>query len=62
MLANDKAKLSIFIDGVDGHSLNAYAYYKKLMPDIDPNSVDSINSIAKLYPELRQRSKSSTFA
>ena len=32
------------------------------MPDIDPTSVDSINSIQDKYPELRRRSKGPTFA
>lgn len=32
------------------------------MPDIDPNSIESINSIADLYPEYRQKSKMPTFA
>ena len=32
------------------------------MPDIDPTSVDSINSIAKKYKHLRQESKAPTFA
>ena len=32
------------------------------MPDIDPNDVNSINSIADKYPALRSRSKSPTFA
>ncbi len=31
------------------------------MPDIDPNSVDSINSIKKKYPSERQDSKMPTF-
>lgn len=32
------------------------------MPDIDPDCVDSINSIESKYPELRQDSKAPTFA
>lgn len=32
------------------------------MPDIDPNSVESINSISKKYPHFRQDSKAPTFA
>lgn len=31
------------------------------MPDIDPTSVESINSIAEKYPKLRQLSKAPTF-
>lgn len=49
-------------DGYDGHSLRAYSYFGENMPDIDPNSVDSINSIAKKYKQYRQDSKAPTFA
>ena len=48
-------------DGYDGHSLRAYSYFKEQMPDIDPTSVDSINSIGKKYKALRQKSKGPTF-
>lgn len=47
--------------GYDGHCLRAYSYFGNMMPDIDPTNVDSINSIADVYPALRQRSKSPTF-
>ena len=49
-------------DGYDGHCLRAYGYFKNQMPDIDPTSVDSINSIASKYKQLRQDSKAPTFA
>ncbi len=49
-------------DGYDGHSLRAYAYFGDQMPDIDPSVVESINSIAKKYPSLRQDSKVPTFS
>lgn len=49
-------------DGYDGHSLRAYSYFEDMMPDIDPNSVESINSIDSKYKSLRQESKSPTFA
>lgn len=49
-------------DGYDGHCLRAYAYFGEQMPDIDPNSVESINSIEKKYKPLRQESKAPTFA
>ena len=48
-------------DGYDRHCLRAYYYFRDRMPDIDPTSVESINSIKKKYPELRQRSKAPTF-
>lgn len=49
-------------DGYDGHSLRAYGYFGAEMPDIDPTSVESINSIAKKYKGHRQESKAPTFA
>jgi DNA polymerase-1 len=48
-------------DGYDGHSLRAQAYYSEQMPDIDPNSVESINSIQEKYKALRGKSKNPTF-
>jgi len=57
----DPNKLKIYTDGYDGHCLRSYTYFSDQMPDIDPNSVESINSIAQKYPELRQLSKSPTF-
>ncbi len=47
--------------GYDGHCLRAYYYWPHKMPDIDPNSVDSINSIAIKYKSIRQDSKPVTF-
>lgn len=62
----DGAKVSIKktgrTDGYDGHCLRAYAYFGEQMEGIDPNSVDSINSIEKKYKPLRQESKAPTFA
>ena len=49
-------------DGYDGHSLRAYTYFAEEMPDIDPNSVESINSIQDIYNAFRQDSKAPTFA
>lgn len=49
-------------EGYDAHCLRAYAYFGEQMPDIDPNSVDSINSIAKKYKKERQEGKTPTFA
>jgi DNA polymerase-1 len=58
----DPEKLKVYTDGYDGHSLRAYGYFGEQMPDIDPNSVESINSINKKYKPLRQESKAPTFA
>jgi DNA polymerase-1 len=62
LTTKDKNKLAVYEHGFDGHCLKAYAYYKDLMPDINKDSVDSINSIETKYPELRQKSKGPTFA
>lgn len=70
LLTKDKAKLQVYTDGYDGHCLRAYYYYKDRMPDItealnnatDAERVNIINSIEKKYPDLRQKSKSPTFA
>jgi len=57
----DPAKLRVYTDGYDSHCLRAYYYFEEEMPDIDPNSVESINSIASRYKSLRQDSKTPTF-
>lgn len=62
LITGDPNKQKVYTDGYDGHCLRAYAYFTEQMPDIDPNSVTSINSIKKKYKSLRQDSKSPTFA
>lgn len=64
LTTKDPNKLKVYTDGYDGHSLRAHAYFGEKMPDIDPNSVESINSIAddKRYKPFRQQSKAPTFA
>jgi DNA polymerase-1 len=63
--ANDKNKLRVFTDGIDGHSLNAYAYFKDKLEErgiiIDIDSAKSINRIKTEAPDLRQLGKSVTF-
>jgi len=63
--ANDPNKLRVFTDGIDGHSLNAYAYFRDRLEErgifIDIDSADSINRIKKEAPDLRQEGKSVTF-
>lgn len=61
LTTKDPNKLKVYTDGYDGHSLRAYAYWPDKMPDIDPNSVQSINSIQKKYKPLRDKSKNPTF-
>ena len=62
ILSEDPNRIKVYTDGYDGHSLRAQTYFADQMPDIDPTSVDSINSIQDKYPELRRRSKGPTFA
>lgn len=62
LTTKDPNKLKVYTDGYDGHCLRAYSYFGDSMPDIDPSSVSSINSIAVKYPQERQDSKAPTFA
>ena len=61
LTTKDKNKLKVYTDGYDGHCLRAYYYFKDKIENIDPDSVDSINSIATKYKSLRQDSKAPTF-
>ena len=47
--------------GYDGHCLRAFWYFPERLPGIE-NTVESINSIKKKFPEIRQLSKTPTFA
>lgn len=65
LTTKDPNKLKVYTDGYDGHSLRAVAYFGDQMPDIDPNSVSSVNSISEKghkYANFRQDSKAPTFA
>ena len=71
ILSKDPERKKIYTQGYDGHSVRAYAYFPEDMPKITTalaktttlsDKVDIINSIAKLYPELRTKSKAPTFA
>lgn len=62
LTTKDPAKLKVYTDGYDGHCLRAYSYFEEDMVDIDPNSVESINSIEYKYEAYRQDSKPPTFA
>ena len=48
--------------GYDGHCLRAYSYFSEQMPDIDPSTVNGINSIKKTHDKLRSKSKGPSFA
>lgn len=60
LTTRDTNKMAVYLDGYCGHCLRAYSYFKDQMPDI-VNTVASINSIKKKYPEKRQASKAPTF-
>jgi DNA polymerase-1 len=62
LLTRDQNKLKVYTDGFDGHCLRAQSYWPEDMPDINPTSVESINSIEDKYPNHRQNSKAPTFA
>lgn len=62
LTTKDPNKLKVYTDGYDGHSLRAFAYFGDQMTGIIDGNVASINSVAKLYPALRQESKAPTFA
>ena len=62
LTTKDPEKLKVYTSGFDGHCLRAYTYFGDRMPDIDPTSVESINSIEDKYPQERQDSKAPTFA
>jgi len=61
ILTNDPNKVKIYSDGYDSHSFRTFYYWGDQMPDI-VDTVESINSIPDLYPDLRSRSKNPTFA
>lgn len=61
LTTKDPNKIKVYTDGYDGHSLRAHFYFGENMPDIDADSVDSINSIADKYKSFRQESKVPTF-
>lgn len=62
LTTKDPNKLKVYTDGYDGHCLRAHAYFGEQMPDIDPTTVEGINSIESKYKDLRQKGKSPTFA
>lgn len=61
LTTRDSNKLKVYLEGYDGHCLRAFSYFREKCPDII-DTVESINSMKKLYPELRQDSKGPTFA
>jgi DNA polymerase-1 len=62
LTTKDPNKLKVYTDGYDGHCLRAFAYFGEQMTGVIDGNVKSINSIKKLYDDLRQKSKAPTFA
>ena len=72
-LSRDKNKCSIFLDGIDGHCLNSYAYYKDeieaLLPREENESMtdyikryyNEIEKGNKALKAIRQKGKPATF-
>ena len=60
LTTKDPNKLKVYEDKYDGHCLRAFSYFGDQMLDI-VNTVESINSIATVYEDLRQESKAPTF-
>lgn len=61
LTTKDPNKLKVYTDGYDGHCLRAFWYFPDRLPGV-VNTVESINGIKKKFPEIRQLSKTPTFA
>lgn len=61
LLTKDPNKLKVFTQGYDSHCLRASYFFPEKLPGIT-DSVASVNSIKKLFPEIRQLAKSPAFA
>ena len=61
LTTKDKNKLAVYERGFDGHSLRAAYYFRDQCPEIILDDPNSVNSIKKKYPQLRQDSKAPTF-
>jgi DNA polymerase-1 len=62
LTTKDPNKLAVYEKGFDGHCLRAAYYFRDQLPNIDVTDPKSVNSIKKAAPELRQESKTPTFA
>ena len=61
LTTKDPNKLKVYLEGYDGHCLRAFSYFPERLPGI-VNTVESINSIKKMFEDIRQLSKTPTFA
>lgn len=72
LTTKDPNKLKVYLDGYCGHCLRAYFYFgEEHMPDLvaaynatedAAERVKIVNSMKKIYPQWRQKSKAPTFA
>ena len=62
LTTKDPNKLAVYERGFDGHCLRAAYYFRDQVPHIVLDDPDSVNSLKKTHPELRQESKGGTFA
>jgi DNA polymerase-1 len=64
-VTKDPAKIKIFTEGIDGHSLGAYYYFQREFKErgikLDPSNPESINKVKELANDLRQKGKAVTF-
>jgi DNA polymerase-1 len=61
LTTKDPNKLAVYEKGFDGHCLRAAYYFRDQVPHIDLDDPNSVNTIKKQFPELRQDSKAPTF-
>lgn len=61
LTTKDPNKLAVYEKGFDGHCLRAAYYFRDQVPHIDLDDPQSVNTIKKEYPDLRQDSKGPTF-
>jgi len=61
VLTKDPNKIKVFTEGYDSHCLRAFYFFPEKLPGI-VDSVESINSIKKVFPDVRQLAKSPAFA
>lgn len=61
LITKDPNKLRPMIENIDSHCFNAFYYYPNKLDGII-DTKESINSIKHLYPQIRQDSKTVTFA
>lgn len=62
LTTKDPNKLAVYEQGFDGHCLRAAYYFRDQLLHIDLTDPNSVNTIKKSHPELRQDSKAPTFA